>query len=174
MPAKPVDFQRAMVFVDGTNLFARLAGAKLRLTRQLAKILQEEVGGRQIVRIYLYTVQRHLDRAIEVHGEARITTGIRMVLGHDVPTSGGHREKGVDALLVADLVYHAAVRNLDYAVVVTADTDFQYAIRRVEDFGCRTAVLTFCAPVPQGLREGADSAKEIASERLLRGSAEQL
>jgi len=67
------------------------------------------------------------------------------------------KEKAVDTSLVADLVYHAAVRNLDHALVVTADQDFSRAISRVEDFGCTT---TLCCPsdsIPTHLARVADT-----------------
>src|SRR5438128_1052740 len=132
----PRRFQKAAVFVDGTNLFYRLEGAKLSLTQNLMHIFHQFIAGRQLHRIYLYTTEPHLDRAKGFHGK-NITENIRIVLGDAIPTKDGNvKEKGVDALLVADLVYHAAVKNFDYALVVSTDTDFVQALRRVEDFGC--------------------------------------
>ncbi len=134
--------QRVMVFIDGTNLFYRLNDVRLNLTESLAGIVTYYCEWRQIVRIYLYTVEQHLARAKQFHGKL-ITDDLRVVFGDGVPTKDGNiREKGVDALLVADLVYHAAVRNCNYALIVSADTDFVHAIRRVEDFGCRTGLLS--------------------------------
>jgi uncharacterized LabA/DUF88 family protein len=71
-------------------------------------------------------------------------------------------------MLVADLVYHAAVRNIDYAVLVSADTDFVRAIKRVEDFGCRTAVVGVCAEVPTRLKEATDRVLEYSAAFLTR------
>lgn len=163
---QPVQFQKAMVFIDGTNLFHRLQGAKLRLNRSLPEVVSGYLGGRQIVRIYLYTIAEHLERASSVHGTL-LTKGVRVVLGDGIPTGDGNtKEKGVDALLVADLVYHAAVKNYDYALLVSADTDFVHALHRVEDFGCRTGVLSLCAPVPPRLREVSDEAESVSADRL--------
>lgn len=163
---QPIQFQKAMVFIDGTNLFHRLRDQKLRLNDDLRAILGPYLGGRQVVRTYLYTVQQHLDEACAVHG-SHISNGIRIVLGDGIPTSDGNiKEKGVDALLVADLVYHAAVKNYDYALLVSADTDFVHALRRVDDFGCRTGVLTICADIPPRLRDACDDAYQLASGAL--------
>lgn len=164
---QPIRFQKAMIFIDGTNLFHRLEAAKLNLTRDLSQVLTTFLAGRQIVRIYLYTIAQHLDKAKSFHG-SHITDGIRVVYGDAIPTKDGNvKEKGVDALLVADLVYHAAVKNYDYALVVSTDTDFVQALRRVEDFGCRTGVLAVCSDVPDRLREASDEARNCSEQFMV-------
>ncbi|MGH8727043.1 MAG: NYN domain-containing protein [Burkholderiales bacterium] len=65
-------------------------------------------------------------------------------------------EKGVDALLVADMVYHAAAKNYDYALLISVDADFAHPLRRVEDFGCRTGVVAVCCELPDLLNQIAD------------------
>ena len=163
---QPIQFQRAMVFIDGTNLFYRLQAAKLRLNRPLPDIVTAYLGGRQIVRIYLYTIQQRFEEAQHIHG-GHVAGGVRLVFGEGIPTPDGNiKEKGVDALLVADLVYHAAVKNYDYALLVSADTDFVQALHRVEDFGCRTGVLTICSAMPARLREVCDDAYSLSGDRL--------
>jgi len=151
----PMQFQRTVKFVDRTNLFHRLDAANL-VVGHLAAIFHSFAfvsGGGRIIRIYLYTIQEHLDRALERHG-SKFTNDVRVVLGHGIPTKDGNiREKAVDALLVADLIYHAASRNCDYAVLVSMDTDFVQVSQRVEDFGCRTSVVGICSDVPDRLIE---------------------
>jgi uncharacterized LabA/DUF88 family protein len=165
----PAAFQRAMVFVDGTNLFYRLAAAKFTVP-SLLKLLQHCAQGvtnhREILRYYLYSIQHHIDAAMKRHG-ADFLNGVRLVLGDGIwQRDGNVKEKGVDALLVADLVYHAASRNCDFAAVVTTDTDFVYAIKRVEDFGCRTAVIGICADIPPRLSQSCDRAMPFPAEYL--------
>ena len=165
----PMQFQRTMIFVDGTNPFYRLGAANL-VVEHLAAIFHAfsfVSGGRQIIRIYLYTIQEHLDRALERHG-SKFTNDVRVVLGYGIPTKDGNiREKAVDALLVADLIYHAASRNYDYAVLVSVDTDFVHTIRRVEDFGCRTSVIGICSDVPDRLIASSDDHSVISREMLI-------
>lgn len=157
-----------MVFIDGTNLLYRLAGARLTLTKPLMIILKAMLGRRQLQRAYFYTSQPHLDRAMQVHSEVAFQE-LRIVLGQAIPLSdGNYKEKGVDALLVADLIYHAAVRNFDFAVLLSADTDFVHAIERVEDFGCRTSVVSLCAPLPTRLRSATDEAFQYTADDLIR------
>jgi uncharacterized LabA/DUF88 family protein len=80
--------------------------------------------------------------------------------------NGNKREKGVDALLVADLVYHAAMKNFQYAVVISNDTDFVVALKRVEDFGCRTGVVSISKKAPQRLIDACDDYKLFTIDEL--------
>ncbi|MGH9904639.1 MAG: NYN domain-containing protein [Pyrinomonadaceae bacterium] len=152
-----INFQRAMVFIDGTNTFHRLEGAKRRLKKDgLYSLCEHYAKGRQIVRAYLYTTVPHFEKAQAVHG-MDFADRVRVVYGHPVPDGKGNvKEKGVDALLVADMVYHAAVKNYDYALLISVDTDFAHPLRRVEDFGCRTGVVGICCEVPDRLGQAAD------------------
>jgi uncharacterized LabA/DUF88 family protein len=157
-----------MIFIDGTNLFYRLRTEKLKLVKPLREILPSYTRSHQPQRILLYTVRQHLEDAVRIHGSEMIHPGVRIVEGDGILLSDGNvKEKGVDALLVADLVYHAAVRNLDYALLVSTDTDFRHAIRRVEDFGCRTGVMSVCAPIPDRLREACDDPITLSKHDML-------
>ena len=165
-PPRVVEFQKAMVFIDGTNLFHRLASAKLKLS-SLGKLLRQFSQGRQIVRVYMYTTQPHYDEAKRIHGSV-VVDALRVVFGDTVPSGGGNvKEKGVDALLVADLIYHAAAKNYDYAILVSTDQDFARALKRVEDFGCRTGVISICAQAPALLRESCDDLFEVNEKDML-------
>ncbi len=159
-------FQRAIVFIDGSALFCWLEAAKLRLNKPTDEIFSRYVEGRGVQRILMYTVREKLEKALSVHGDL-ITHGVRIVQGDFITTSKGPKEKCVDALLVADLVYHAAARNMDYALIVTADTDFRHVIRRVEDFGCRTGAMSLCVPLPDRLREACDHPTSLSRQDLL-------
>lgn len=164
----PQSFERAMLFVDGTNLFHRLEAEKLKAIVPLSdhNWWNSATRGRQLHRVYLYTSEPHLEKAKKVHGE-KFLSGVRVVLGDAVQTSGGFKEKGVDALLVADLIYHAAAKNFNYAVLVSVDTDFAYAIKRAEDFGCQTGVLGICSSLPERLKVSADHSFEMVKLELI-------
>jgi uncharacterized LabA/DUF88 family protein len=130
-------------------------------------LLRHVLHPRQLVRAYLYTVQQHLDRAKQVHGP-NLCQGVRVVLGDGIQTKDGNiKEKDVDALLVADMVYHPASRNCEYALVVTSDTDFVYVLRRVEDFGCRTGILAVCCEAPPRLIGACDDYHQVDSAYLV-------
>jgi uncharacterized LabA/DUF88 family protein len=162
----PEAFEKAMVFVDGTNLFCRLDAAKLKVNPLIA-LFSRFVGQRQIVRTYLYTVEQRLQKAESIHGSG-FCNKIRVIFGTTVQKADGNsKEKGVDALLVADMIYHAASRNCQYALVVTADTDFVHVLNRVEDFGCRTGVLGVCCQTPERLINACDEYHEATKEYLV-------
>jgi uncharacterized LabA/DUF88 family protein len=166
-PTRPIEFQKAMIFIDGTNLFYRLESEKLNLNVNLAQIFNNFIDGRQLIRTYLYTIEQHFNKAQNFHGD-HISNDIRIVYGEGIPTKDGNiKEKGVDALLVADLVYHAAVKNYDYALLVSTDTDFVQALRRVEDFGCRTGVLSICSDIPDRLRNASDDNQTLTKDELI-------
>ena len=115
----------------------------------------------------MYTTEQTLARLRTDHGD-NVADRFRLVFGDAISTAHGNiKEKGVDALLVADLIYHAAARNCGYALVVTADTDFAHGLRRVEDFGCRTGVLGICCEVPPRLSQAADDVFVLSEQELL-------
>ncbi len=99
LPAKA--FERAMVFVDGTNLLYRLKHAKLKLKDLLklcasGKVLER----RELIRIYFYSTSKMVEEAKVLYGEDTFKD-VQVVYGHTVELSGGRvREKGVDAILL--------------------------------------------------------------------------
>ncbi len=167
-PLPPQSFERSIIFVEGTNLFYRFEEMKL-LVSSFYDLLQRLGGGRgrpSIRRICWYTIEEKYQRTLKIHGGACLDR-VRVIRGTGVPTSGEPKEKGVDSLLVADLIYHAAQKNMDYAQLVTIDLDFVYAIRRVEDFGCRSAVLAFGHQAPEDLQKSCDDYRFIEKNYLL-------
>ncbi len=79
----------------------------------------------KIMRICWYTIEERYERTLKIHG-TNCLDKVRVVFGTGVPTSGEPKEKGVDSLLVADLIYHAAQKNMDYAQLVAIDLDFKF------------------------------------------------
>lgn len=151
----PQAFEKAMVFIDGSNLFPRIREARLKVL-SFHNIAKSACRRRELIRVYLYTCQEKLDKATNEHGKEAFKN-CRVVLGESVQLENGkHREKGVDALLVADLIYHAASRNCQFAAVLSNDLDFSVALKRVEDFGCRTGVLSLIHKAPERLIQSCD------------------
>lgn len=163
-----------MVFIDGSNVLLSIRESGLKISNFYA-LGRLAVGSRQLTRVYVYTSQEKLVAAKELHGEDCFN-GCRVVLGDSVRLeNGSHREKGVDALLVADLVYHAAMKNYQYAAVLSNDSDFAVALKRVEDFGCRTGLVSVIKKAPQRLIEAADDFMFFSPDWLLeRGVARKL
>jgi uncharacterized LabA/DUF88 family protein len=164
----PEAFQRSIIFVDGTSVFYRFEEMKLCVS-SFHDLFTRLLGGRsnpRIMRICWYTIQEKYDRLVKIHGENCLDK-VRVIFGSGVPSRGSEpKEKGVDALLVADLVYHAAAKNMDYAQLVAIDLDFVFAIRRVEDFGCRSAVIALGQQPPIELQRGCDHYRFVERDYL--------
>lgn len=164
----PRSFEKAMVFVDGSNLLQRLRRGNLSC-ESLYKLCLSTIYPRQLVRVYFYTTAAKQLQAEQEHGQSFLE-GCRIVLGDAVVDGKGvEREKGVDALLVADLIYHAAQKNCSYAVVVSNDSDFVHALKRVDDFGCNTGLVAIGMQAPERLRLACDDYTFLSYERLLDG-----
>jgi hypothetical protein len=89
---------------------------KLRLEKPgLLRLVNGVVGQRHNVRSYCYTTEPEITKASTEH-EAGFDDEVRVVYGEAVrKADGNYKEKGVDALLVADLIYYAAVKNIEFA-----------------------------------------------------------
>jgi uncharacterized LabA/DUF88 family protein len=168
-PFPPRAFEKAMVFVDGTNFMNRLRDCNLK-SGSIRALAETASLGRELARVYFYTTAEKLERAREIHGP-NFPDGCRVVLGDSVPLGNGKfREKGVDALLVADLIYHAAQKNCSYAVVVSNDSDFAHAIKRVEDFGCNTGVLAIGIQAAERLKQSCDDYHFVDAKSMVKYS----
>lgn len=165
---------RIMFFIDGTNFYYRFKDAGLQITEELPLLLKQYYGREKLVRTYFYTSDPYIQKMKNQHND-NIFNNVRVVKGLSIPSGKGNdsgevsrREKAVDALMVADLVYHAAQKNYDLAIIISADQDFVYSIKRVDDFGCRTKIISFVDPLADNLKNAADMWREVSSEELKR------
>ena len=160
----PFPDRAVYVFIDGTNLLSELATLRLKLPDLGATIsLSDE--RHYIHKIFLYTTEEKQKKAIENHGDL-FFNDIRVILGLTVGAGTNTREKGVDAQLVADMIFHAASRNAQHILLVANDADFSFALRRVEDFGCTTEVLWFGKNPCTNLLKSADSVRFLSVDDL--------
>lgn len=165
-PYPPQAFQKVLAFVDGTSLQYRLDAERL-LIYNLSNIIRKACLPRELMRTCFYTSPPHLDRIRATNGDSYLD-GCRVVLGDAIPTGDGNvKEKGVDARLVADLVYNAASKNCDMIAILTHDTDFCHPLSRIEDFGCRTFLIAIGPDAPDRLQFVADKYLHIDKTTLL-------
>lgn len=166
-PFPPRAFEKAMVFIDGSNLLASLRSENIKIY-DFYSIAEAVCQERELLRVYFYTSEDKLEKAKKVHGENAFSN-CRVILGHTVERGdGSKKEKGVDALLVADIVYHAAMKNCQYAVVFSNDTDFVFAIKRVEDFGCKTAVVSTFRTASERLINTCDDYSHLDKDTIIK------
>ena len=107
--------------------------------------------GGDLLRTYVYDAQYPRDAA-EYPGQRAYfdalaaQPGIRLRLGHLVERSAGSprsrwEQKGVDTLLVLDLVHLAQQRAFDTALIIAGDRDLAEALRVVADDYARRVIL---------------------------------
>ncbi|EKV02337.1 hypothetical protein Lepto7375DRAFT_4561 [Leptolyngbya sp. PCC 7375] len=165
--APALHIQKAMVFIDGTNFRYCLNGSEIKIIKPVHWFGEIFLEGRQLVRTFFYTCEPHLASLESEHGEDILQTS-KVVLGYAIPIGGGnYSEKGVDVHLVSDMVYHAAMKNYDYALIVTSDQEFVPVIERVQDLGCQAGVLSLFRPVPRELQNVCDEAFSLSKEQLI-------
>lgn len=125
--------ERACVFIDGSNFYFALKRNN-RATRVDYHQLSLALAGpdRELVRTFYYNVA-YDKNAFPEKAKSQMsfldsldrTPYLELRLGRLVPTADGSvQERGVDVLLASDLVYYAARKIFDTAIVVTEDGDF--------------------------------------------------
>ncbi len=160
---------RVAVFVDAGYLFAEgsmlLTGSRqdrtqlsLDVAAVVAALEQEATArsGRQLLRIYWYDASRsrrpgpeHLDLA-EAHD-------VKLRLGR---INDRGEQKGVDALIIADLVELSRNRAIADAMLLSGDEDLRLAVEQSQQLGVRVHLL--------GIRE----TRRLNQSRLLRQEAD--
>lgn len=181
--------RKVMGFVDAGYLKARLeAGTTERpveingvaLTAVMGKLLQEAPGSNELIRTYVYDAEHEATHP--QHREQRerfdrlaAVGGITLRLGHlterSHPKKGPrYEQKGVDTLLVLDLLRMAQREAYDIAVLCTGDRDFAEVVRAVcDDYGRRVWLFTpDRSSVAKELLHGVDRVFDLVSVETIR------
>lgn len=158
---------RAMVFVDGSNLFYDFYGQEQSLTEKvygplwmisrevhwgklpqlIAKSLEEQMiatqGVQRLVDVTRTVVYTSMSRQTP-RNSARATmfTHMKERTNFEVHVSENtnKQEKCVDISLATDMLYHALQDHCDLVVLVSADRDFVPALKRIRQAGKRVAL----------------------------------
>lgn len=170
--------QRNAVFVDAGYLYAQssicLSGRKLNrpqlkldeaeVINQLKSLAFSMSAGAPLLRIYWYDGARNgmtVDHLTLANME-----DVKVRLG-SINSAG--EQKGVDSLLVTDLIDLARNQAISDAVVVTGDGDLRIAVQIAQTFGVRVHLVTLepakvsLSPL---LRQEADTVREIAKSEI--------
>jgi hypothetical protein len=168
---------RAAVFVDAGYLFA--AGSKLIAGETLSRgavdlnhdrvlaflgQLATDLTGLPLLRIYWYdgtssgpTTQQ---LALAYRPNIKVRLGFVNALGH---------QKGVDSLIVTDLINLARNRAMADAVLVTGDEDIRVGVQQAQEFGIRVHLVGI-APARSNqsgfLVQEADNVRELSGEEV--------
>jgi len=166
---------RVAVFVDAGYLFAQGSKAKfgdevpraeLRLrapeTVEALKQFSEQCSGLPLLRIYWYDGARRGQPTTEQAGLA-IQDNVKLRLG--VVGFDG-RQKGVDSLIVTDMITLARNGAMTHCVLVSGDEDLRVGVQQAQEFGVRVDLLgivdrqTASTSQSDLLRREADSTKK--------------
>lgn len=154
----------------GVNGALRIDGDELAIWAAHAEVTARQ---KRLLRVYVYDAE--YAPASEHHAAQRAsfdelaqTAQIRLRLGHLVERQGGSsrasfEQKGVDTLLVLDMVRLAQARAFDIALVVAGDRDLAEAMRVIaDDYARQVAHYSVVGSDPaKELRQVADSWGEI-------------
>ena len=166
---------RVAVFIDGSNLYHGLRSSFNRYDLNFAEFVKRLCGNRQLFRAYYYNVLQDPAQRAEAHREQqdflntlRDTPYLEVRLGGTKLAQGVTVEKGIDVMLVTDLLNYAWKDFYDVAVVVSGDSDFTYALQAVKNMGKYIEVAYFETNVSKDILDVADN-KHLLDRQFLKG-----
>ncbi len=156
---------RVAIFIDGSNLYHALRSNFGRYDLNFAGFTKRLCGERRLFRTYYYNILQDPTQRAEGHREQREflnalreTPYLEVRLGSTKLASGGVTvERGVDVMLVTDLLHFAWNNLYDVAVLVSGDSDFAYALQAVKNMGKHVEVAYFESNVSKDLLAVADN-----------------
>jgi uncharacterized LabA/DUF88 family protein len=148
---------RAIVFIDGNNLYHRLKERGWKTWIDIGKLAQKVVGQRTLVHIYYYNApppggKLHTKRGNDYLAQVQKTPNLTFRTSWLQPIQKvdeygsyqSYQEKGGDTALSTDLVSTAADNKFDVAVIVSSDGDYSPAACTVRDnYGKCVEVIYF-------------------------------
>jgi uncharacterized LabA/DUF88 family protein len=156
---------RVAIFIDGSNLYHALRSNFGRYDLNFTEFTKKLCGSRRLFRTYYYNVLQDPTQRAEGHREQqeflntlRETPYLEVRLGSTKLASGGVTvERGVDVMLVTDLLHFAWNDLYDIAVLVSGDSDFAYALQAIKNMGRHVEVAYFESNVSKDLLAVADN-----------------
>lgn len=134
--------KKAMVFIDGNNLYFGLKKNVGNYNLNYAKFIRSIVGDAELVRAYFYTaVFKKEDDDKLFNGQQKFLTYLldvpyMQVMPGRIEKRGEELvEKGVDVRMAIDLVRFGANNLYDVAYVISGDGDYAPAVNAVKDMG---------------------------------------
>ena len=154
------DFERVMVFIDGSNLYYALRDVCGRHDIDFAEFVKKLVGARNLVRTYYYNgSQSEAGPSKEMEGFLGYLYSVpylEVKLGVSRRRGAQMVEKGVDVMLATDIVVHAMRDNYDTAIVVSGDADFYPALEAARTAGKHIEVIAFEVNLSPEIARNAD------------------
>lgn len=160
--------QRAIVFIDGSNLYHKLKDLQIKNTTSFdylgfCNLLARD---RKIVlcKYYVGVVRASQNDKIAQSMRAGqqkvfqhlINQGLVLERGYLMKSGGKFHEKGVDVKIAVDMVIGAYENDYDVAILVSSDTDLVPAIRQVCKLGKIVEYVGFSHAPSFGLQKNAN------------------
>jgi uncharacterized LabA/DUF88 family protein len=185
--------EKVAVFIDGSNFYHLLKENGLTTNIDFGKITKLLLKQRRLMRIYYYNVSVRGEGGIERYKSQqkffqnlKKTPYLELKLGRLERRGDTVVEKGVDVMMVTDMLYFATTNQYDTAIVVSGDGDFGYCIKKVKELGKHVEVacpkvgfafqlkdcadvftvidekmVSECLPTPQGEQEVKQSTSQV-------------
>jgi len=142
---------RVIVFIDGSNLYFGCKNLGLQSPWDLTSLAKELAGdNRKLVRVYYYNARSN--EKDKYQAEDKFYNFLRNLdyctvrLGRLEGKGESMHQKGVDVLLVQDLLTLSFFDAMDTAVLITNDGDFASVIQEVKARGKQVEVAFFGKP----------------------------
>ena len=155
---------RVAIFIDGSNLYHALRANFNRYDLKFTEFVKKLCGSRRLFRAYYYNVLQDQSQRPDAYREQqdflsalRETPYLDVRLGGTKLAQGVTVEKGVDVMLVTDLLNFAWDDLYDVAVLVSGDSDFAYALQAVKNLGKYIEVAYFESNVSRDILDVADN-----------------
>jgi len=146
--------ERLCLFIDAGNVFHAADHLKIRV--DFAKLVSQLTNNRKLIRPYYYGATPNTP------AQRRFFDKLRH-LGFEVKTLPLRQyqstpfEKGIDVMLVTDMLTFAHNNLYDTAVLVSGDKDFTYAIHSLHTMGKTVEVAAFSHTLATELQQAADT-----------------
>jgi uncharacterized LabA/DUF88 family protein len=167
--------ERVAVFIDGSNLYHALRANFNRYDLKFADFVRKLCGPRRLYRAYYYNVLQDPSQRADAYRDQqdffnalRETPYLEVRLGGTKLSQGVTVEKGIDVMLVTDLLQFAWGDRYDVALLVSGDADFAYALQAVKNLGKYVEVAYFESNVSKDILDVADD-KHLLDRNFFKG-----
>jgi len=166
---------RLAIFIDGSNLYHALRDNYGRYDLKFADFIDKLRGSRNLFRAYYYNVLQDPTQRVEAHRDQqeflntlREASYLEVRLGGMKLAQGVPVEKGIDVMVVTDLLQFAWKDLYDTAILVSGDSDFAYALQAVKNMGKYIEIAYFESNVSKDLLDVADN-KHLLDQNFFKG-----
>ncbi len=162
-------YDKVMIFIDGSNIFRSCRQLNFKISyEKFLSILRKD---RNVIRAYYYSgiksKSQEKGKFFKMLKGLGVEIKTKLLKKRDVTCrscgeiTNTFVEKGIDASLSTDLLWHAFQRSYDTGIVVSADADFIPPIERVRDLGRRIELWAFKHALGKELKNKVDSVNNI-------------